>query len=397
MIQSIINNAPVVLADQPSVNTQLRAVFSKINSIVMVEVLEKSGNNYKLLVNGKLFQSLLPITSKVGEEFLANVIRQSPFTLSVDNLTGLSVLSKAELQDIFSKFGLSYKPLIKSAFKKIAEANKPLIKSKLKRLAELLQETDCSPDDYNFMLLVNMIWEENESTESSEYLELLKVLDISFYELCKNISECIQLVKSLNISDSLIARISSKIILEENDEKINYDVIKDKSDSFYDIIKLLDIETNSGNLSYIQISSLTSLKNLLLKYILQKAVYVKNGENPEFCLLNSNDELKVVQFEIRKSSDSKGNPCFVINSAFPSADEEPLDLRVICSDDRISGVIKTSAQEMNKMNLILKKFNSFIFANRKMKTNIVAELDVNSSRMPVMEFKNRIKTVNSCA
>jgi len=83
MIKKFSNTVFVNTFDDES-NKVFPQLYPSKNSIVNVQVLDKIGPVFKILVNGSLFQSKLPIELGINDEFLAKVISENPFILALN-------------------------------------------------------------------------------------------------------------------------------------------------------------------------------------------------------------------------------------------------------------------------------------------------------------------------
>ena len=107
-----------------------------LNSLVLLQVLDKIGNNYKILINGILFQSKLPLSLKVGEETIAKVISQNPFSLKLNDLLKAKYLTSENISLLLSLLGIEQNEKSISFVKELLSHKQSLRKSKIKKALE---------------------------------------------------------------------------------------------------------------------------------------------------------------------------------------------------------------------------------------------------------------------
>lgn len=128
---------------------------SSLHSIVRIEVLGRNLNRYNILVNGKLYQTDLPVTVLPGDILLAKAINLTPIKLQLNDLlkTDLNYNSLIYLLD---KLNVDITDLSLEIIKILLKNRKPIVKSSIQNI-------------------VNLIGIEEQSTISSDLESLVKL------------------------------------------------------------------------------------------------------------------------------------------------------------------------------------------------------------------------------
>lgn len=131
--------------------TLKNAVLPKENSIVLVKVLERVNGQYKLLVDGNVFQASLPMALLKGDEFLAKVLRQKPFTLQADGLQSGRALQTV-VSGLVKRLGLSGQ-LAEKVTAELVGKKKPVVKSRIDWILDKAEDKMLNPDPMQMQLI----------------------------------------------------------------------------------------------------------------------------------------------------------------------------------------------------------------------------------------------------
>ena len=238
MIKKISNTVFVNTFDDES-NDVFPQLYPSKNLIVNVRVLDKIGPVFKILVNGSLFQSKLPIGLGINDEFLAKVISENPFILALnvfdENESGLLFITEFLLSEI--KFELTES--IKKALLIILENKKALIKKKLKKLINQLKNINRELNEIEIGLLINLIWESNEDYSEELFGKKDNVFNISFEKLAESIYETFIDLQNEKIPQDIKNLLNSTLVLnlDEQDKVTQSFVLSNKSNRFLKIIR----------------------------------------------------------------------------------------------------------------------------------------------------------------
>lgn len=319
-------------------------IVPPVNSMVNVNILDKLGSAYKILVDGSVFQTKLPFLAEIGDQILARVLNHKPFTLGVDNFALHKSIDNASLSAILLKLGLVDSEISKSVLKKVISGNKPLVKSKLKNLIEYLEENGLLFDELQLASLVNIFWSQSQEDSAQLLGSFDKIFDISFEELANSIYGYVETINSFAPSEIITERINSVVIFDptKNSSRINIAAIKDKSKEFVYLVKLLEETENLGRIPYSISSSLESLKVLMLKYVLQKSLFNRYDTHPEFTIVKDNDSLELVIYKYDRFNIDGGELSYNISTLIHRNGVGEFVFNAYSTFDKITGDIVVS-------------------------------------------------------
>lgn len=242
----------------------------KVNSFVEINVLEKIGDIYKILIEGKLFQSTLNVKLNVNDAVIAKVISHEPFTVSLDNLVQAKNLNESAVTLFLNKLNLPHTENSVKALLAFIRADKPLVKEKLMKLIEILDNPDFEDSDSTLEMLVKIL------SASEERLPLFSKNFIRNFQrpIEKLISETFELVKSLNrenLPKEIIEKLNSYLVLDMDgmDSEAISALLKNGKELLKEIEKIIFDGLNKGGLPKEQIAELKNLKDLLERFINQ--------------------------------------------------------------------------------------------------------------------------------
>lgn len=242
----------------------------KVNSFVEINVLEKIGDIYKILIEGKLFQANLNVKLNVNDAVIAKVISHEPFTVSLDNL----VLSKSVNENVIALFlnklnlpqtGKSVKALL--AFIK---ADKPLIKEKLLKLIEVLNNPDFEDADSTLELLVKILSAADEKSLVFSK-NFIKNFQKPVEKLIAEIFESVKNLNSQNLPKDVLEKLNSLIMLDAdgmNPEDMSA-LSKSGKELLKELEKIISEGLKKGTLTEEQTAELKNLKELLERFVNQ--------------------------------------------------------------------------------------------------------------------------------
>ena len=299
MIEKTTNITPGKMTGTAQIGTTKEAAPLQKGMLVNVEALERIGKQYKILINGKLYQSNLPVQMKKGEEFTARVASVNPMVLT---LTEFEANDAAQLKALSILLGLEKSGSKNSLLEKVIASKKVLSKKKMRQLIDIVEHYKNEIDELQLSLLIHLIWSENETDPQLFDDDFKKVFDVSFKELCNQIFEQVKTLIELKIPAPILQKINHTMIYDlDKPEKIN--TLKDKSKGFIELISFVNAVAGSADLPFIEINELKKIRKLLLKYILQKAVYASAGLYPDFTIVNYNHPYSLVYFMFMANGD----------------------------------------------------------------------------------------------
>jgi len=135
MLRSIVNLSSLHFEPIKSDVEKQASTLFKLNEIVLLNILDKIENKYKITINGKLFQAELPLDLLKGESLIAKIVDIKPLTLSLDNI---SLSNKSVLYILLDKIGLEKNQHNIASLETLAATNKILSKSNIEAFAKFL-------------------------------------------------------------------------------------------------------------------------------------------------------------------------------------------------------------------------------------------------------------------
>jgi len=194
----------------------------KVNSFVKIEVLENVKGNYKILVNGSLFQSKLPVKAKAGDVLFAQVLSSNPLTLSLDNFLA-SKLGEAGLVNlVFAKLGLKKTELGEKFIARLLKSKKHLSRQKIKEALDFINDSNLHFDEIQFAFLSAYLWDDNGETFTEKKNIYRRVFDLNFEELSEAIYKKTVWLSSQNLDMKFYDYLKSKLIFDyDNFERRN--------------------------------------------------------------------------------------------------------------------------------------------------------------------------------
>jgi hypothetical protein len=356
MINNISNNIIIKAVQTGSGKSGLNSGSPAKGSFQSLQILDKLNGNYRLLINGKVFQSKLPVNVGKGELMLAKVINQQPLTLSLDNLLNGKMFDGALLSNLLNKLNIKETDLSKNLLQRLVLEKKPVIKSKYKRLLEYLDDTPNNFDDLQVGLMIEMLWQDKEPPYT-EYEQMFdEIFDLSFFELSELIYKTLLSINEKYSEKIIVQEMNSGLILHLDSENEEFAKLKDKSNLFtYFLNKINSPE------SYV--SSETDFKvisDLFLKYILQKSVYMRFGFHPEFAIISEGGKTEFIVYKTEKSAQvNSGN---TLRTAYNSdlQDSDKLKINTVLVENKITGEAVVKPEKVNKLTEVFNRLNSLI-------------------------------------
>ncbi|HEX2866351.1 MAG TPA: flagellar hook-length control protein FliK [Ignavibacteriales bacterium] len=305
MIPQVINITGIQLSSiRPSDAEALPKLLPAENSLVEVSVLDKpQGGSYKLLIEGNVFQSKLPISINIGETLIAKVIGLNPFTLSLDNIFTAKMLSGSNIALVLSKLGLSESEVSLKVVKAFLKEDKPLVKSKLKKIIDLLEKENIKLDDEQLSLFIQML-HMDEAGGSRLKKSFARMFEYPVSTLAGEVFNSVKRLNTMGLGDEAVSQINRALVMEIPEEGSPSAMeLKEKiSVRLEEVLKpFAEVEAPSGGDSLKR--EIFILKEALLRYNMLRACHEKTGIYPGFIIVKSEGDLELVEF--RLESDTK--------------------------------------------------------------------------------------------
>ena len=367
-----------------------------VNSTALLNVIEKLDKSYRVLINGKVFQAQLPINAEKGDDILAKVLQQNPFTLSLDKFGNLLAQDSTAIYSLLEKLSLVKNALSEKVLRNVIAAKKSLTKTKLEKLINYMEKAAVDFDETQIVILINLIWDNPNESFNDVTKSYNKIFDISFEKLCEEIFESLLILNSLNLPQNIYNKINDVMIFEFNNEadKLSLISLGDKSDEFLSLTRLIESEIAKDYLSAASISSLEVFQSLLIKYILQKAIYNKYSIYPEFTVVKSNDNLDLLNYQFQKTTDEKDESIKLFINTEKYANKGTA-VQAVMSGAKLFGVVNSSTANFSKIENYLCKLNSKIFEEINISSYLTVTVD--ETKEIITDSFSNLKRLNKLA
>ncbi len=272
------------------------------NSVVILKIIEKVDQLYKILVDGSVYQTKLPIELNEGELLLGKVITGNPLVIGLDNFGHLKIINQIGLQDLIKKIGVKLNKNSIELISKVVTAKKALVKSKIEDLIEIY-ESDLNINDVQISMLITLLWNSNYSNKEELYDEVKIIKTIPFDKLCIEIFYSIIRLNNLNLPPIIYEQIGKTCLLDVLDDKI-VEIFNNRAKNINKLILFIDRWCKNNSVLKREVEELDYLNERLIKYVLQKETYNRFSFYPDFLIIKNNKELDLVlfTFEIIKGS-----------------------------------------------------------------------------------------------
>lgn len=347
-------------------------------SLVEMKVLDKIGNNHKLLINGSVFQAKLPVNFEIGEELFGKVQHHQPLTLVIDDLLSAKQLTPQMLSTLIAKMDLKNISQTKDIISKLLGAKKPLAKSKIKRLLEFIELNDLKNNDLLYGLIIQMIWSSGNDNYNEMRENYNSLFDQTYEELVQAIFESVKAINSTSQNNLLTETVNKYLVFDFEKFAGNPNFTIPEKKILHELI--LFLENHIRTTSLINPGELENLLKLLVKYTLQISVYNYYGLFPDFVILKNKNAYQAVTYRFEKKAAQDGTLSFQI---FYSPEEtKEFAFRGIYTVHKIYGELIIEKANLQKYTRLTKDLND----------KIEKELDIQSTIYPALRSTTERKS-----
>lgn len=354
------------------------------NSLVEVSVLDKSNGNYKLLIEGNVFQSKLPVSVNVGEALLAKVISVNPFTLSLDKIFQAKMLTAGNLAIILSKLGIAETEVSTKVLKAFLKEEKPLVKSKLKKVIEMLEHEDVKLQEEMLSLLIQVI-HMDEGRGSFSKKSFAKVFQYPLETLSGEILASVKRLNKTGIPEEVLLGINKALVLDG--ESFSALEVKEKSQG--KALEILDELIGAGNLSEKVKQEISGLREVLIRFNMLRACYMKTGVYPGFILIKRGDELEMAEYMLESEPDGKGQKSYRIKLDMNPGLLGKVAVKGFLSGQNISATFGASDEAVKDLE---KEKGSLLMALGRL--NLVPRLSFGNSPQAIEASGENVRQIN---
>lgn len=350
MIGQVINITGLQLSSLMASEAELvPKLLPAENSVVEVSVLEKSNGNYKLLIEGNVFQAKLPVSVNAGETLIAKVTGLNPFTLSLDRIFSAKMLNESSIALVLSKLGITETEISSKVLKAFLKEEKPVVKSKLKKIIELLEKEDIKLDEQQLSLFIQMILT-GDSRGSFLNKSFAKLFQYPVETLAEDILSSVKRLNSMGLPDGVISRINRALVLEmPQSEKLSAIELKEKSSA-----RIEDLLSESGEMEILSENikqELAGLKETLVRFNMLRACYARTGVYPGFIIIKSGDELEMAGYRLEDDMNEAGQKSYKIKLEMNPALLGKVTINGFLSGRNLNAAFRASEEAAGKLDL----------------------------------------------
>lgn len=302
MLDQVVNIAGLKSFTALSSSEQASIPLPAKNSVVNLSVLEKIGSEYKILINGKVFQAMLPVNVKQGDLMLGVVLNNNPMVLNLVNILNIKSLTIENLTMLLSKLGLKKTDNNISLLKAFIINKKPILKNQLDKFAEIIEELDFQFDEFQLNYIIQVFTNEQNfksfDKNTAEYFR---------YPLSSIINEIYSVIADGSQKETSIDQIGSMLSIEPNKETLEKGILTALINS--DKLIAVWIKENKNNSS----AKVQKLVSLFSRYLVQKDFLRREGIYPGFVILKKNDGNELVEYKLEKGSRDDGSVHYLLN------------------------------------------------------------------------------------
>ncbi len=339
-----IENINSSIGEVKIVASRVRKNLPKINSLVKIEVLEKLKGNYKILVDGELYQSKLPVKAKAGDIIMGQLANLNPLTIKLDSFSGIELSASGTVGIILKELGLAKTELAEKLITELIKTHKHLSKEKIERFLDFAGNSLTSLDKFQFGLLIAMIWDDGDAYSTREKRAVFsRVFDISFWELSDRIFEEVINLKKLNLPESVEKILDEKTVFDfkEFEEKKVLSGISSKVRSYIELTDFIEEGIAGNRFDSLTEKSFSRLSDLLVKYVLQKALLNKYKIYIDFAIVRNDYGYRLWKFSYNKIVNKLGEAVYKFET-YAEDKVSSIDYELYLVGDKVRGKIETT-------------------------------------------------------
>ncbi len=339
-----IENINSSIGEVKIVASRVRKNLPQVNSLVKIEVLEKLKGNYKILVDGELFQSKLPIKAKAGDVMMAQLVNLNPVTLKLDSFSGVQLAAAGTVGLILKELGITKTELSEKLIAELLKRHKHLSKEKIERFLDFTGNSLTSLDELQLQVLIALIWDDSDTYSFTEKRNVFsRIFDISFWDLTDRIFAEIVSLNSSNLPEEILKFIDEKMIFDygEFESKKVLSGISAKVRNYIELTDFVEAKAADDLFGVSSGESLTRLSELLVKYVLQKAMLNKYKIYLDFIIARNENGFRLWKFSYNKIINKIGEVVYKIETIAEDKNSS-VDFELYLINDKVRGKIGTT-------------------------------------------------------
>ena len=357
-----IENINSSIGEVKIVASRVRKNLPKINSLVKIEALEKLKGNYKILVDGELYQSKLPVKVKAGDILMGQLVNLNPLTIKLDSFSGVELSAGGTVGIILKELGLAKTELAEKLITELIKSHKHLSKEKIERFLDFAGSSLTSLDELQFGLLIAMIWDNGDSYSAREKRTVFsRVFDISFWDLADRIFDEIIFLKKSNLPEAIEKELDAKTIFdyEKFEENKVLAGISSKVRSFIELTDFIEASIVENHFDSTVEKSFVRLSDYLVKYVLQKALLNKYKIYVDFIIARNEKGYRLWKFSYNKILNKLGEAVYKFET-YAEDKISSVDYELYLAGDKVRGKIETTEIPDERINKFKTDFTNAV-------------------------------------
>ena len=252
---------------------------------VKIEVIEKYSKGEKVLIDGRLYITELPIDLEIGDVVAGKVIKNNPLTVSLDIKKENRV---RQIDRLLKILNIKKNPISSEVLNLLLVMQKPLVKKYTEELISFMQTSGFHYSFDELKVLVYLIWNGNKTSLDKTLKRYTEIFNESFESVSEKVFKILTGLRIESINKELIDKIWNVFVLENTGQLSSF--LNNKTEKELEILTLLKRWDN--NLIDLYRSEFKLLKSYLGKFILQKSYYALTDTYKEFVILKSDKGYK---------------------------------------------------------------------------------------------------------
>lgn len=277
------------------------------NSVVNFSILEKTGGNYKILINGKVFLAALPVNVKQGDSLLGIVLNNNPMVLNLVNILNLKSLNLQNLSMLLVKLGMKKTDNNAALLKAFIINKKPILKKQLDKLSEVVENLDFSFDENQLNYIVQLFANDDNyqqfDKQTAEYFR---------FPINEIIKEIFQRLQKGKLNGGKIEQINNLLTVNISGKEQGKELISELLNLDKLIISWVKENRQSPD------KEINKLNALLSRYLIQKSFLQKGGIYHGFAIADKENEQDLVEYKFEKSQRDESGVHYIINIGMSS-------------------------------------------------------------------------------
>lgn len=264
-----------------------------VNSIVRLEVIRQERQAHKILINGRLFVTKLPLKAEKGDLFLARVLKSDPFELQLNNIANIE-LNNSLISRLLALLNINESTVSVKLLRALLKSGKIIKQSKFKKLLTLIESSEIDFGDNAYLMFAQLFWNDENLDDLNNHT--MNYFRTSITALADKIYEMV-FTKDLKFDNAGISSLKDILVYDLNhDEKqtMIQSYSKNKTKALIKWVK------NNKAIADVNIKA---LRALIATFLFQKKFYNRISLNPDFMVVKINNDYRLVNLSVNSAAE----------------------------------------------------------------------------------------------